>query len=278
MSMSFVNHIIVGASGRLGQGLLRALDKETTQAPTKVEYSRWVDSNTAESYLRRISERSVVHVAAGIIDPKASADDIRRINIELPASIAKAIAGTEHRLATYGSVMEYIIPLEHMNTYISGKLELSHALEEARSKEGLDVVHFRLHTLYGGGAPSPFMFAGAMYKAIRMRAPFKMTNGLQFREYHHVDDEVAAILSVIDNQPAGTMELSHGAPVSLRDLATFVFDAYDALELLEIGALPDPVSDYFDSANRSDIPLLKTPFRDACAGVVNWFRTLDRTT
>ncbi|RYF39747.1 MAG: NAD(P)-dependent oxidoreductase [Comamonadaceae bacterium] len=129
--------------------------------------------------------------------------------------------------------------------------------------------HLRIHTLYGGGTPAPFMFLGQMLEALRERRPFAMSSGRQLREYHHVDDDARAIGVIADRPIAGVIEVNHGAPLSLNELATGVFAGLGCERLLHVGALPDPIEDNYGAELARPAFLEGLDFRDTVAGVVH---------
>ncbi|MFP6757348.1 MAG: NAD-dependent epimerase/dehydratase family protein [Alphaproteobacteria bacterium] len=98
------------------------------------------------------------------------------------------------RYITVGSVMERTDPLARANRYIASKIALAQALLELASQDpGVSALHLRLHTLYGSRHPHPHMFIGQIAQCLLSDTPFAMSTGLQYRQYHHVDDIAQAI-------------------------------------------------------------------------------------
>jgi nucleoside-diphosphate-sugar epimerase len=135
-------------------------------------------------------------------------------------------------------------------------------------------VHAQVHTLYGGGAPSPHMFVGQIAHALRQDVPFEMSPGRQLREYHHVDDEVAAVHALLATDLAGVVTISHGAPCTLRDLAVHVFAAFGRHELLRVGARPEPPDDNYATVLQRPTWLACVDFRPALPGVATYLQEL----
>jgi nucleoside-diphosphate-sugar epimerase len=105
------------------------------------------------------------------------------------------------------------------------------------------------------------MFLGLIASALRAQAPFRMTQGKQLREYHHVDDEARAVKALVAAGRRGVFDLSSGMPVSLRALAESTFAAFGASDLLELGAIPEPVDENYSTVFASDPALAPDAFR-----------------
>jgi nucleoside-diphosphate-sugar epimerase len=265
---------IIGARGRLGQALCAALSSQQVLVPARQVYEHWWRADgvaAAAGYLSLLPAGAIVYVAAGMIDPAQPAEAHQRVNVLLPAHVIEAASSLGLRVVTFGSVMETIADTGTANSYIASKARLG-ALVAQRAAAGANVLHVRIHTLYGGGAPDPFMFLGQMLAALVARRPFRMSPGGQLREYHHVDDDALAILVLAHAELTGTLALSHAHPLSLKALATRVFEAFGCSDLLEVGALPAPPADNFGTAFERPATLCAVEFREALGGVVDYLR------
>lgn len=252
--------LVLGARGRLGKALCRACDADALVTPERDTYARWWESASTGAIGAFLAAERIdtVLVAAGITDPAADVRAHERVNFELPRQVLAASAPLGIRVLTFGSIMEVLGTADAASPYVRSKRRLA-ACVQAHADAGARVLHLRIHTLYGGGRPSPFMFTGQMLEALRRRAPFQMSPGTQLREYHHVDDDAAAIVSLAFTAARGTLDLNHGDALPLADLARSVFDALDASSLLRIGALPAP------SYERTDLRFARTAGLDAHA-------------
>ena len=67
------------------------------------------------------------------------------------------------------------------------------------------------------------MFLGQILSALKNDEAFKMTSGCQLREYHHFLDDAEAIRTISGLKITGVVNLSHGKPVSLKDIAQASF-------------------------------------------------------
>lgn len=269
-------NLVLGATGRLGSALCGALASFGVLAPSRQVYSDWWRADAAATirgFLQNQPSRiEVIHIAAGIIDPGASAEAHRRINLELPLRVLDAASDLGVRVITFGTVLETLREAEASTGYVASKASLGREVA-ARAEDGADALHVRLHTLYGGGAPTPFMFLGQMLSALRAEKPFEMSYGTQLREYHHVDDEGPAIRILAAAPVKGCLLLSHGDPLTLAELARHCFQRLGHSSLLRIGAVPAPLRDNFATRFARTPQLERHLFRDARAAVPEYLKT-----
>ncbi len=217
--------------------------------------------------------------AAGLVNPNGDPAELERINVEAPLRLLEHLSrgglGKERRLITFGSVLENRPDLIAANPYLRSKARLLDFWRQRDPRSPVRWVHIQLHTLYGGSQPPhPFMFTGQMLSALTTRSPFRMSSGVQLREYHHVDDISASILGVLASpiKESARLDLSSGEGIRLRDLAWAVFDHFGSLDLLRIGAWPAGDAEVFESAHHRS-PLL-IAYREPLPNVIAWFEDL----
>lgn len=264
---------ILGSRGRLGQAIAAQYNPNDIVCVDRDVYESWSgsDASTAirEYFSRWQLEQSVVYLCSGLLDPRLTADELLAVNYQLPRNVIESVAPLGIRVVTFGTAMEHTLT---NNSYVQSKLKLSLFVESANACAAL-ATHVRIHTLYGSGEPSPFMFLGQILSALRTDSPFAMTMGRQLREYHHVDDDAAAIKSLIDARITGAVDLSHGQPVTLRNLAEAVFNAVDKSQLLQLGALPEPAEENFNLVFDLPEALKKSTFREAIPSVIEYMKS-----
>lgn len=265
---------ILGARGRLGEAIHASQDPTRVEAPNHAVYSDWWQAGGSDDAARYFAskgadETSIVYVATGIIDPGRPQEEHERVNFALARHVIEGAAKNGARTITFGTVMEKVVDDKGLNPYFSSKTKLGRFVEDFCATSSL-ALHIRLHTLFGGRAPDPFMFLGQMQRAIESNSEFRMTPGMQLREYHHIDDEVAAIFRLASSQAGGSVELSHGIPVMLKDLATYIFAAQDRIDLLRIGALSGPINDNYKFLFERTPALKDLHFRDTLPAVADY--------
>jgi nucleoside-diphosphate-sugar epimerase len=264
---------IIGGRGRLGQAIARAYPAADALCLDRAVYEGWSEAG-AEDFVARFfapwaGSASTVFVASGLLDPKLAPAEHLKVNYDLPRNIIAGAAALDLKVVTFGTVMESL--LAQHNPYVQSKAALGRHVAEL-AMAGRPVAHVRVHTLFGGGPPSPFMFLGQILTALRQRTPFNMTLGKQLREYHHVDDEARAIRALDAAGVRGVFDLSHGDPVSLRELATTVFAAFGAADLLHLGALPEPLEENYSTVFARHPLLGPQAYRPAFPAIVDYLK------
>ena len=117
------------------------------------------------------------------------------------------------------------------------------------------------------------MFIGEIAQSLMSDSPFEMSDGLQYRQYHHVDDIARAIAGQIDRPWDGvnTLEINGPETVRLIDLATAIYAHFGKSNLLRIGARPTSEGDILDPPDYPATPTTLFPYvRPTIPGVVDW--------
>lgn len=269
-------NIIVGANSRLGRSLAASLPPHPILLDRAVYQDWWRDGADSEIsyFFEKLncspSQTPIVFVPAGVLDPSKPESDHYQINFLLAKNIIDAAGRLGFRTVTFGTVMELLIGSHTSNPYIASKTRLSDYILHLKQKTAL---HIRLHTLYGVGLPSPFMFLGQIHHALSLHVTFKMSPGNQLREYHHIDDVVQAINQLVSLNQRGVVELNHGQALALKDLAAHIFSFFDCLELLQIAALPEPPKENYQAFSRSSF-LGDQQFRDTLPAIISYLQEI----
>ncbi len=271
-------NFVLGAHGRLGSAIVASTELGETIALDRSIYSHWTCEGAADNVARYFEKSAsaeaagCVFVAAGITDPSRSPEEHHNVNYLLARNVVEGAQKCGLRVVTFGSVMEAIAGEGSENSYFASKVRLGNFVREYSAEYG-NPLHVRMHTLFGGGLPENFMFLGQIRNAIARGARFDMSDGLQLREYHHIDDETKAIAKFIQSNARGVIELSDGSSFRLRDLAIYVFKAFDCPDKLNIGAIPTLHPENFDFVFPRTPLLSEFQFRDTFPAVVEYLRT-----
>jgi nucleoside-diphosphate-sugar epimerase len=274
--------IVFGASGRIGRAVALAL----ARTGSSVVAISWHDpkSGLAVDRAKILAQLAAatgevdVVFASGMTNPGALPTDLTLANVERPVGVIEAtIDEKRFRYLTIGSVFETSSRLVANNPYLASKAALWERISDLSADARLSgrLMHLRGHTFYGGAA-APHMFLGQMYESLRLGTPFRMSDGRQLREYAHVDDVASSVVALLARTWADslTIDLSTGEPVSLSELASAVFRAFECEQLLRIGALPTPAGENLGMKfPRSPEWLLGRP-RPAIEGVIEWYSDL----
>jgi len=264
---------VLGTRGRLGRAI-RSAYADDVVAVDRGQYQEWWQTGSENKVAEFFGSQtdgsdSVVFVATGLLDPRLSEDEHVRVNYMLPRHIIEGATPLGLRVVTFGTVMEGLI--RDKNPYIQSKTMLSDYIADFPAVENRP-LHLRLHTLYGLGTPSPFMFLGQIYRALLNETFFEMSPGNQVREYHHVEDEAESIRVLTEARVEGVVNVNHGAPVTLKDIAAYVFKAFGAEHLLRIGALPEPKDENYETVFQRTELLQNICYRDTLPGVVEYLK------
>ncbi|MDL2409394.1 NAD(P)-dependent oxidoreductase [Rhizobium calliandrae] len=265
---------VIGGTGRLARAIAARHSDGETITPRREVYQDWWMPNAADA-IREYFEpwergNSTIFVVSGLLDPHAGEEDILKVNYYLPKNIVQAAAVLGIRVVTFGTIMERL--LSRGNPYVQSKIALGRYVSEI-ADNCQSVAHVRLHTLYGLGQPSSFMFLGQILHSLRTHSPFEMTLGKQLREYHHFDDDADAIYRLVEHWRAGVVDLNHGCPITLREIATTLFSTFGEKNLLKIGARPEPAEENYDTSFRRPDFLADSKFRDALPAIVKYIES-----
>lgn len=261
---------VIGARGRLGAAICGRIHAERLIAPCREVYAHWGEPDGVARMDRFFQEHNHiqrVYVAAGILNPSVAEDLHTAVNYLLPRNIILAAEKYGFGVTTVGTIMERFSQAD--NAYIRSKRSLGQFVSE-QAEQGWPVSHVQVHTLYGTGKPSPFMFLGQMLDALNRNEKFSMSSGTQLREYHHVLDDVEAMLALAEAGLTGTIALSHGESVRLVDLARYVFKYFEKESLLSVGDLSSLQGDNFDQLYCRPALLQDMEFRNTFSGVAEY--------
>lgn len=275
-----MHYYLIGSRGRLGQAIAGAYDTNQLHPLSRNEYGEWSQHGGADKISRYFDKNpnkgSTLFVTSGLLDPSLSKDELHAINYLLPVNLIDGASKAGIKVVTFGTVMEGLV--KSQNPYINSKIALKEFVENtAAKKNGVKPLHIQIHTLYGSGQPSSFMFLGQILDSIKNNKPFKMTSGRQLREYHHLSDETIAIKKLVEANFSGVHDISHGKPVSLASIAKSAFDAFGRADLLQIGALADPAEDNYEKILKPLNIVETVNFRESLPGIVNYLLECKRT-
>lgn len=273
--------ILIGYTGQLGGALsdaLRSRGDTVVNVNTKSVKLLTDDATRlppAAIECLQANHPTDVICAAGEVDPNAPESRLFEANVELPLAIYRAIRSTRgtHRFFTFGSVHESVVELGADNRYLNSKRRL---LEERKAEmsreEGPQWNHIQLHTLYGGLRSHSHMFLGQIEEALRTSNDFEMSSGDQLREYHHVEDVAKNVLSILERTGyENTLDLSSGEPLSLKEIATSIFQHFGAEKQLHLGTLPDPAGEIYTPQFKRSPSLFV--YRPAIPNILRWLES-----
>ena len=242
---------ITGATGFVGRSCVARLMREG------VDFVPWsrpeVDLRDARSVRAAIERTRPTHVlhlaAAGVLPSDARAPSVAVDNTAMAASLIDATVGTDVRIVAAGSMAEYGAPSADRideravcaptNPYGIGKLA-STLLLAARD-------HTSIARLFGayGPAEAPHRLFPAILRAVETETALPMSDGLQVRDFIHVDDCADVLLALLRaSAPPKVVNVGTGVGISVREISERMLRAAGgSLELLAFGARPRNATD-----------------------------------
>ncbi|WP_439621788.1 NAD-dependent epimerase/dehydratase family protein [Gemmata sp.] len=189
------------------------------------------------------------------------------------------IAGTcaEYDWAAAGVCRENETPTRPGTTYGRCKLSLSHWAGSLGRERGVSVAWARLFWLYGPGE-HPARLVPSVARSLLAGRPVPCTAGTQVRDFLHVDDAAAALVSLAAVGLTGEVNIGSCEPIAVREVIGEVARACGRPELVMLGERPTPASE--PPMIVADVSRLRTatgwsPSVDLATGVrdtVNWWR------
>ena len=160
-----------------------------------------------------------------------------------------------------GRLREDLAPGTKLSAYGQAKHAAGKALESWARGAGRKAVWLRPFVVYGPGQGGNMAIPYAL-RCARERIPGEFSEGLQFRDFVHVNDVAdgiaAAALALPALKPAFVVcNLGWGEPVRLRDVLERIADQTNARNLFRFGARPmrpgEPQEQYAETSSAADL-------------------------
>lgn len=269
--------VLVGRKGNLSRALQREFYAEEIRIFGSDVANSWaIDGGDEQIEIDleslEINPRLIINTA-GLLNPNSNLSRLLDVNFQLPKNLEFYSRKRGIKLVTFGSIMENLDDLSKSNPYLLSKRQYF----EFFKKEVLPnttSLHLQIHTWYGGVSPHPHMFLGQMFSALKKRAVFEMSDGIQLREYHNIFDDIAATQYLLNQDAKGIIQINHGQSLPLREIAISVFDAFNSRDFLKIGSLKSPDFEIIEKRFETPKLLEEITFRETCPGIIDDFRRL----
>jgi nucleoside-diphosphate-sugar epimerase len=208
--------------------------------------------------------------ASGLTDLARGATALDEANAAAPLRLIKATREWPTvRYLTIGTALEHVPAIAESNPYVASKRRLATGITDLLPVSRR--LHVRLHTVYGG-RPAPHMFLGQIAKALSDGSIFRMSDGTQWREYHHADDIAGSLTRLLAGTwdfPAG-FTLNSGQPLQLRTVAEAAFAHFSTLDRLHVGALTMPDGEQLRPQYLPSPDEILKPSRPSLPGILAW--------
>jgi hypothetical protein len=267
--------VILGENGNLSKSLVKKFPNAIVIP--KQQYMAWMGSlNEIKKFFLNLNitdEIPDVYNCVGVTDPSVDQSVIDHVNYLLPVFLSEQSYVLNYRLITFGTVMELLPKYSISNPYLESKLKFHTRYTSDENWQNRN-LHFQMHTLYGGSRIHRHMFIGQIFDSINFKKVFHMTGGDQIREYHHIDDDAEAIFQLTKTVGAGVIDISHGQPEKLKDIATSLFEHFHAQDLLKIAIKTADENDNRKIIFKRTTNLSDSLFRPTIANLIKWLERL----
>lgn len=267
---------IIGSNARLAKSLINYYKSYKLILPSRDIYENWSDTSSIDEisnyFQSKVTSGSIIFITSGILNSSQNEEIIEAINYQLPKNIILALKSTAVQIVTFGTILEKIRLTD--NKYVKSKIKLSDYIKTSQKNVTPNLVHLRLHTLYGYDLPSPFMFLGQIFDSIKNKTDFYMSSGTQIREYHHLDDVAKAVDILLNVNTQGVSEITSGKGIQLKDLALMIYKEFNIEHLINIGVMDIKYKDKFSNDYQINTNLDSENFREPKQGVINYLKTI----
>lgn len=226
--------LVAGGTGYLGAAVSAALRERghvvTATSRSKVGFPRFdlSDPLGMQAFVDDGGFDAILNVAAtGVTSGSSSVEEMRAINVEGAAALARAAASASARpyYVHVASSTELRAAETPESTYSASKGAGTAATREVLESEGMGFSITTVHNAYGPTQPSG-RFVTDVVRALQRREKIRIDHPGRIRDFCYVDDVAAHIASVIEERDDGTpvreREIGSGQGTSLRGLAELV--------------------------------------------------------
>ena len=270
--------LILGEKGNLSRAIQKKLHNSEVLVLNRKQISTWIAPDGVHEIKTFIAslhdEPQGIFNAAGIIDPTKSPLDLEMVNFQLPRNLLEATNDLSIPLYTFGSIMERDQNCRVSNRYLSSKRKFKSYLDELDKLKKSFHLHFLVHTWYGVEKLPEHMFLGQIAKSLKEKKHFAMSSGTQMREYHHVEDDIEVVFDLIQHQQCGEIEINHGIPIELKNLAIAIYSHFNYMQYLSIDASVNQDDESRTSFYQGAVVNSRYRFREQKAGVIEYLEKL----
>lgn len=141
-----------------------------------------------------------------------------------------------------GGMLSVDTPLRPLTPYAGAKAAAFMALSQCLPPQGVEFAWCRLFYLYGEGEDARRLVP-YLRTQLTAGAPAELTSGNQVRDFLDVREAGRMIVEAALSDEQGPVNICSGIPITVRQLAEQIADAYGRRDLLKFGARPDNLVD-----------------------------------
>jgi nucleoside-diphosphate-sugar epimerase len=272
--------LIVGSSSNLSRALQQYcfnFDEPFDLVSTEL-LKYWIENSSGTEIEALLESKTLsgdvsrIVYAAGLTNPQFSPRVLETINVDLPLRIARLFSTSEVIVMFPGAFMENFPRFCRTSVYLSTKLTFAQRLEQISG----NWINLRFNQWYGMRELRSHLFLGQAIDSIRNRREFSMSDGMQLREYHHIEDDVRVFFHCLENSYQSHVDVTHGEFLRLRDLASELFESFQSSHLLQLGKLKTNPDDNFDRYFPYNLKLSGLNFRKTREGILDYASSVIR--
>jgi nucleoside-diphosphate-sugar epimerase len=212
-----------------------------------------LEQGSARRVLAEVKPTHLLHLAWFVVPGKliTSQENYEWVRASMELVREFAAAGGK-RLTFCGSGYEYDwrygfcneqLTAQIPNTvYGACKQALNLMTENFAATENLSSAWGRVFFLYGP-YEHPQRLVSSIILSLLRGEPAKSSHGRQIRDYMHVQDVADGLVTVLDSEIRGTVNVSSGRATQIRDIVLTLGKLLGRPELIQLGALPARAND-----------------------------------
>jgi nucleoside-diphosphate-sugar epimerase len=256
--------LLTGASGFIGRHAIPFLLERgyevhaVSSKPNKSKNIHWHETDLLNSeqtalLLERIKPSHLLHFAWYAVPGKywTATENLSWVAASLNLLNHFAWHGGR-RVVMAGTCAEYdwhypycdenLTPLVPQSLYGSAKHGLQSILSHFSVQNKLSSAWGRIFYLYG-----PFEQANRLVPSVILsllnNQDVKCTEGLQVRDFSHVEDTAGAFVALLESNVEGNVNIASGSPVSVKDVINRIHANVKSSGKVLFGAVPRPAAD-----------------------------------
>lgn len=143
---------------------------------------------------------------------------------------------------SYGYCSEPLTPLARDTVYGACKSALHELVEAYAGATGFSSAWARIFFLYGP-REHPDRLVSSVIRHLLVEEPAKCSHGEQIRDYLHVQDVGDALVSLLDSEVSGSVNIGSGKPILLKEIVATIGHKLGRPDLIQLGGIPQRVYD-----------------------------------
>lgn len=218
-----------------------------------VHTANLLDPTESKAVMDQVQPSHLLHLAWYVEHGKfwTSLDNTRWVEASL-GLLREFAANGGRRVVTAGTCAEYEMghsiciedetPCRPATLYGACKYALF-VMQSALCRQlGISSGWGRVFFLYGPGEPETKLVSSVIKSLLRGDTA-ATTHGEQVRDFLHVEDVARALVSVLESEAEGAVNIGSGEPVTQRQVVETIARLTGRPELLQVGAIPAGVGD-----------------------------------